>query len=109
MKSNLIPFKVSPGERVHVLTPKQQKRARRSRLVMLARRWLFRPLQLVTGVHRIHHIRWGFGLKLPFSSWARFYSFVPRGEARAGEPRVTARWERVDPSDYHDCTSTGRY
>lgn len=67
-----------------------------------------RLLQLVTGLHRIHHLRFAYGYKLPFVGWAYF----PPWTARDGTDRPTRYvygWQRVDRRHFHDCTRTGVY
>lgn len=68
--------------------------------------WPWRILQRLTGVHRIHHIRYSFGWRLPFVGVAYFPRWCPRSE-----PSLTYAygWRRVAKKDYHDCTATGRY
>lgn len=66
-----------------------------------------RILQLLTGIHRIHHIRFGFGWRLPFVGLAYF----PPWSARDGSENPTRYrygWQRVESRHFHDCTATGR-
>lgn len=66
-----------------------------------------RLLQRLTGVHRIHHVRYSFGWRLPFVGVAYFPRWISgRDEHRTVHPSA---WRRVDPREYHDCTATGRY
>lgn len=62
-----------------------------------ARSW--RWLQIITGVHRVHHIRYGFGWTAPFS----------RTLVRFEDQRRLPGWSRVSPAQYHDSTQTGSY
>lgn len=74
---------------------------------------LRRFVQLATGVHRIHHMRFSYGYKLPFVGWAYFPPFTARDYhadlINPPEIRVSHGWQRVKPADFHDCTRTGRY
>jgi hypothetical protein len=79
---------------------------RRSRVL----RWLGRALQLATGVHRIHHIRFGYGWRLPFVERAYFPPWSVRDSSRPSGMSPTYRygWQRVVGGDFHDCATTGR-
>lgn len=68
--------------------------------VKTRRRW--RWLQLLTGIHKIHDIRYSFGWKLPFVDWAYFPAMPALRPTFRG-------WQRVQPTTYHNCTKTGRY
>lgn len=60
----------------------------------------------VTGIHRIHHIRYAFGYTFPFSKrWVYFPAWTTRGEPK----RYPAALRSVNPRDYHDCTATEIY
>lgn len=63
-------------------------------------RTLVRLVQRVTGIHRIHHIWYGYGWKIPLTDKAYFPSKVSR--MRHG-------FKDVDRDRYHDCTTTGVY
>lgn len=85
----------------------------RGPIARLFERWRF--LQLITGVHRIHHIRWSFGWTFPFTRWAYFparsytVDFVFRADYGATKTDP-AHWERLaHDREHHDCTKTGRY
>lgn len=56
----------------------------------------FRLIQLMTGVHYIHHIYYSFGFKLPFFEVAWFKNYG---------------WRKIKKQrcDYHNCTLTGIY
>lgn len=74
----------------------------------------FRWLQRVTGVHRIHHDRWSFGWKFPFTKKCYFEERTYREDMifrpDYGQMKTwPARWEVCEPGTYHDCTATGRY
>lgn len=71
-----------------------------------ARRW--RWLQLLTGVHRIHHIRFAFGFKLPFVQRAYFPPWRVRDGSSVPKYYYYG-WRRIRRDDYHDCTTTGKY
>lgn len=65
--------------------------------------WPLRVLQLVTGVHKVHHIMYSFGWKLPLVRVAYFPPWSVNGQ------RFAYGWRRIGPRDHHDCTATGRY
>lgn len=71
-----------------------------------------RLLQLVTGVHRIHHARFSFGWKLPFLRVAYFPAWTTRGERPVryahGWQRIGDRSTPAEVGQWHDCTATGR-
>lgn len=58
---------------------------------MRADRWK----QWLTGLHEIHHIRWGYGRTFILFPWLGW--FVQHG----------LRW--INPNHYHNCTITGVY
>lgn len=76
---------------------------KRSRLhrVFSRRRW--RVVQAVTGVHRIHHILWSYGWRMPFCNVA----FFERFGWRRLDPRIESL--RSQSMSYHDCTTSGIY
>lgn len=85
---------------------------------LLHRLLMLRLVQRITGVHRIHHIRWSFGFRLPFTTWCWFEPTHHRNEDQYrahstwdGHPWVLVAygWKRCERSTYHDSTSTGRY
>lgn len=53
-----------------------------------------RMLQLITNIHRIHHIQFSYG-----------YAFKPLS---IGYFKGLG-FKRVSKGEYHDCTATGRY
>ncbi len=55
----------------------------------------FRWLQFISGIHRIHHIWWSYGWKLPFVPVAHF-------SGKSG-------WKIVRRDKYLNCTMTGKY
>jgi len=57
-------------------------------------RKIIRFLQLISGIHRIHHIRWSYGWKFWFLKKGYF---------------DTKGWQKLDKSKYHNCTITGNY
>lgn len=71
----------------------------------------FRLVQKLTGVHRIHHVQWSHGWKLPFSTWAYFerHTYADAGVMAPVNRTKPAHWERVKGFDYHDCTVSGVY
>lgn len=64
---------------------------------------LNRTIQLLTGFHYIHSIKYSFGYKLPFLKKAYFklYGFKNLGIFTAMNGRKI--------KDYHNCTITGKY
>lgn len=69
-----------------------------------------RLLQLVTNVHRIHHIQYAYGWTFRPIPWAYFPPFKVRdSDVPGGYRRLYYGWRRVKPSGFHDCTWTGRY
>lgn len=64
----------------------------------------FRWLQLITGVHRIHHIVFNLGWKLPFLNIAYFddYGWVNFSKLNPIKKKGSFK-------DYHNCSITGRY
>lgn len=75
------------------------------------RQRLRRLMQLITGVHQIHHTRFATGYKLPFIGWAYFPPWRVRDrESPTGRsPTYRYGWQRVHREHFHDCTWTGRY
>lgn len=59
---------------------------------MTVKRGTRRFLQRVSGIHKIHDIRWAFGYTVPFTKYAYFRDY--------GFKKVT---------EFHDCTKTGVY
>ncbi len=58
-------------------------------------------MQLITGLHRIHHIRYSYGWKLPL---LKVGYFGEKDYKKFGFKRLDGRGK-----DYHDCTATGVY
>lgn len=61
-------------------------------------RGFWRAVQIVTGIHRIHHIVWSYGYKLPLVNIGYFHY------RDTGFKRLKGRGE-----DYHNCTKSGIY
>lgn len=61
---------------------------------------IVRMLQRITGVHRVHHIWYSYGWKIPFTDWAYFPGKVYG---------IRHGIKRLDKVHYHDCTLTGVY
>lgn len=61
-----------------------------------------RHLQLLTGIHRIHSVKYSWGWKIPFTSYAWFDRY---GLQKLGKIKVNNKV--LD--DYHDCTLTNQY
>jgi len=55
---------------------------------------MYRLLQKITGIHRIHHVKYSYGWKLPYGQWAYF--------KKCG-------FKKVHIIYYHDCTNTNIY
>jgi hypothetical protein len=70
-----------------------------------------RLVQLITGVHRIHHIRFAFGWKMPLLQVAYFppWSVRDLDQPSGRSPTYRFGWQRIKPTEFHDCTKTGRY
>ena len=63
----------------------------------------FRLLQKMTGIHRIHHIHWSYGWKIPFVNAAYFDDkFEHMGGKSHG-------FKSIKDGKYHNCTMTGIY
>jgi hypothetical protein len=71
----------------------------------------FRWLQLLTGIHYIHHTRWSFG----YTFWPLPIGYFPpykcncSGSDRDVGHRVYYGFRLIKPGHYHDCTWTGIY
>lgn len=61
-----------------------------------------RYLQLLTGFHRIHSVRYSYGYKIPFLSYGIFDN---HGLQKLGTISFNYRIEK----DYHNCTLTNQY
>jgi hypothetical protein len=64
------------------------------------RKKLIRLFEIVTGIHRIHHINYSYGYKIPFMKAAYFPGKV--FGKRHG-------FKGIDRQQYHNCTITGIY
>lgn len=60
----------------------------------MSKRKNHRTIQRITGIHRIHHIWYSYGYKLPLINLAYFKKYGLK---------------RIDKEKYHDCTVTGVY
>ncbi len=60
----------------------------------------------ILGFHRIHHIEWAYGWRLPLTPIAVF-----PGRQALAEPTRYIPWriKRVARGEFHDCTTTGIY
>jgi hypothetical protein len=66
----------------------------------------FRLLQLITGVHYIHHVYYSFGFKLPFIEIAYFSKF---GFKKTNNVKLKDRNGKDIKKPYHNCTLSGVY
>jgi hypothetical protein len=67
---------------------------------------MIRAVLEALGFHRIHHIEWAFGWRLPLVSLAVF----PGGQSLTEPIRVIPwRFRRVVDGEFHDCTASGVY
>ena len=70
----------------------------------------FRFLQLITGIHYIHHLYYSYGHKLPFIKLAYFKDYGWRVISRYNNKKITLcnnQGKKIKP--YHNCTLTGKY
>lgn len=83
--------------------PKLPRPRRRTRVELV----ILRVLQVITGIHRIHHPRYSYGLSFPFTTWCRFhaYDYVDSWGDRILTRPTT--WARCSRDSYHDCTTGG--
>jgi hypothetical protein len=65
----------------------------------------FRLLQLLTGVHAIHHAEYSYGYKLPFLkiAWFKCYGWVNFSNDNYKDYKGNIM------KSYHNCTLTGIY
>lgn len=61
-----------------------------------------RYIQLLTGFHRIHSVRYSYGYKIPFLSYG---IFDDHGLQKLDKIRIN----NLPEKDYHNCTLTNRY
>jgi len=61
-----------------------------------------RYIQLLTGFHRIHSVRYSYGYKIPFISYG---IFDDHGLQKLDKIRIN----NLPEKDYHNCTLTNRY
>lgn len=61
-----------------------------------------RYIQLLTGFHRIHSVRYSYGYKIPFTSYGIFDNWELK---KLGKIDVKSKVIK----DYHNCTLTNRY
>lgn len=66
----------------------------------------FRLIQLLTGVHYIHHFRYSFGFKLPFIEVAYFKNF---GWKKTNTLKLKNKNGNNIKKPYHNCTWSGVY
>jgi hypothetical protein len=74
----------------------------------------FRWLQLITGIHRIHHIYYSYGWKIPFTRLGYFPDYKRKYQIHGVKtgiiPLVRGRVGKNFRSKlYHNCTLTGKY
>lgn len=61
-----------------------------------------RYLQIVTGIHRIHSVKYSWGWKIPFTPYAWFDK---HGLKKLGKISFNYQLQ----NDYHNCTITNQY
>jgi len=61
-----------------------------------------RVLELLTGFHKIHSIKYSYGYKIPFTNFGIFYKY---GIQKLG----TFKSNNGQHKDYHNCTLTNIY
>ncbi len=66
----------------------------------------FRLIQLLTGVHYIHHFHYSFGFKLPFIEVAYFKNF---GWKKTNTLKLKDKNGNDIKKPYHNCTWSGVY
>lgn len=66
----------------------------------------FRLIQLLTGVHYIHHIHYSFGFKLPFIEVAYFKNY---GWKKTNDVKLKDKNGNDIKKPYHNCSWTGVY
>jgi|GEM_PF-4311453 len=72
----------------------------KERVINMKKRTILRFLQRATGIHRVHHIWYSYGYKIPFTNTAYFPSKVFG---------IRHGFKRLDEDKYHNCTITGVY
>lgn len=65
----------------------------------------YRLLQLITGVHYVHHLLYSFGFKVPFIELAYFKNY---GWRKINDFKVKDK-NGKDIKPYHNCSITGNY
>lgn len=66
----------------------------------------FRFIQLLTGIHYIHHFHYSFGFKIPFIEVAYFKKF---GFKRTNSLKLRDKNGKCINKPYHNCTVTNIY
>jgi hypothetical protein len=69
----------------------------------------WRLVQLATGVHRIHHMRWSFGFAFPVTNWCWFEPYNTKDPSGERVVVVEHGWQRCKQGSYHDSTASGIY
>jgi hypothetical protein len=68
-------------------------------------RKVYRIVQFITGVNRIHHLQYSYGFKLPFVKigWFDNYGWIRFDKSKLKDRKGNAL------KGYHNCTLTGVY
>ena len=66
----------------------------------------FRLIQLLIGVHYIHHVHYSYGFKLPFLEIAYFKNF---GWKQTVHPKLKGKKGKDIKKPYHNCSWSGVY
>lgn len=66
----------------------------------------FRLIQLLTGIHYIHHLHYSFGFKLPFIEVAYFKNY---GWKKTNNGNLKDIYGKYIKKPYHNCTLSGAY
>jgi hypothetical protein len=64
----------------------------------------YRLIQLITGIHHIHHFDYSYGFKLPFLDVAYFEKY---GWRKINIPNLKDKNGNKINKAYHNCTKTG--
>jgi hypothetical protein len=62
-----------------------------------------RAIQLISGVHKVHHIVYSYGWKIPLLEYGYFKG---KGIKKIGTTKAV---NGKQIKDYHNCTTTNRY
>ncbi len=65
-----------------------------------------RLIQLITGIHYIHHVEYSFGYKMPFVEFAYFKRF---GWKKTNSLKLSGVNGKIINKPYHNCTLSNIY